>query len=113
MMRQLPEGSRYAAIMSAPMDGDEDRTLPEPDPKALDIYNRRFWTQDRQMKAMELNSISDLILVTGNWPKDKQPKFPIVGPPEWRGETPAKKQKPVTNNDVLKALGWNGVNSFG
>lgn len=113
MMRHLPEGSRYAAIMSAPMDGDEARPLPEPDPEALELYNRRFWTQDRRMAAMQLNALRDLTLVTGNWPKDKQPKFPVIGPAEWRGEKPAKKAEPITNNDVLKALGWNGVNSFG
>jgi hypothetical protein len=60
---------------------------------------------------MEINAIRDLTLVSGHWEKGKEPKFPVIGPPEWRGET--AKKKPVTNNDVLKALGWNGVNSFG
>ena len=106
MMRHLPEGSRYVAIMSAPM--DDDATRPEIDPETEAAYNRRFWTSDRKLIAQEINAIRDLTLVTGHWDKGKEPKFPVVGPPEWRGETAAKK-KPVTNNDVLKALGWNGV----
>jgi len=111
MMRHLPEGSRYVAIMSAPM--DDDAKKPEIDPETEAAYNRRFWTSDRKLIAQEINAIRDLTLVTGHWEKGKEPKFPVVGPPEWRGETAAKKKQPVTNSDVLKALGWNGVNSFG
>lgn len=113
MMRHLPEGSRYVAIMSAPMDDDEaKRPEPEIDPELEAAMSRRYWTQDRKLTAMQINAVRDLTLVTGNWEKGKEPKFPVIGPPEWRGET-AKKKQPVTNNDVLKALGWNGVNSFG
>ena len=112
MLRNLPEGSRYVAIMSAPMDDDVVR--PELDPEKEAAYVRRFWTQDRKLMAQQVNAIRDLTLVTGNWKKGEQPKFPIIGPPEWRGETATKKAaEPVTNFDVLKALGWNGVNSFG
>jgi hypothetical protein len=113
MMRHLPEGSRYVAIMSAPMDDDSTRPEPEIDPDVADTVTRRYWTQDRKLQAMVINALRDLTLVTGNWPKDKQPKLPVIGPPEWRGETAATKKAPPTTNDVLKALGWNGVNSFG
>ena len=111
-MRNLPEGSRYAAIMSAPMDDDEAEK-PEIDPEKEEAYLRRFWTQDRRLMAQQINAIRDLTLVTGHWEKGKEPKFPVIGPPEWRGEVPASKKQPVTNNDVLKALGWNGMNNFG
>ncbi|MBT2587952.1 hypothetical protein [Arthrobacter sp. ISL-95] len=113
MMRQLPEGSRYAAIMSAPMDGDEAKEEPEIDPEMAAAIGRRYWTPDRQLIAMQINAIRDLTVISGNWEKGKEPKFPVIGPPEWRGEKPTKKAEPVTNSDVLKALGWNGVNSFG
>ncbi len=109
MMRHLPEGSRYVAIMSAPMDDDVLRPEPEIDPVAEGAMHRRYWTSDRKLKAQEINAIRDLTLVTGHWPKGKEPKFPVIGPPEWRGETPAKKKQPATTNDVLKALGWNGA----
>jgi len=113
MMRNLPEGSRYAAVMSAPMDSEEAKNLPEPNPETLAAFERRYWTSDRKLTAMQINAIRDLTLVSGNWPKDKQPKFPVIGPAEWRGEAPTKKAEPVTNDQLLKALGWNGVNSFG
>lgn len=112
-MRHLPEGSRYVAIMSAPKDDDTAQPEPEINPEVEAAYARRYWTQDRKLTAMQINAIRDLTLVTGNWPKGKEPKFPVIGPPEWRGENPAKKKQPPTTNDVLKALGWNGVNSFG
>jgi len=112
MMHHLPEGSRYVAIMSAPMDDDEPkRPEPEIDPELSAAIARRYWTQDRRLTATQINALYNLILVSGNWEKGKEPEFPVIGPPEWRGET--AKKKPVTNNDVLKALGWNGVNSFG
>jgi hypothetical protein len=111
MLRNLPEGSRYVAVMSAPM--DDDTAPPQIDPEKEAAYERRFWTQDRRLMAQSINAIRDLTLVTGSWKKGEEPKFPVIDPPEWRGETAAQKNKPVTNNDVLKALGWNGVNSFG
>jgi hypothetical protein len=111
MMRQLPEGSRYVAIMSAPM--DDDKAIPEPDPEMVALIESRYWTRDRKLMATQINAIRDLTLVTGSWQKGKEPKFPVIGPPEWRGEDLAKKEQPPTTNDVLKALGWNGVNSFG
>ena len=113
MMRQLPEGSRYVAIMSAPMDDDEARPEPEIDPAVEAAAQRRYWTQDRKLQATVINALRDLTLVTGSWSKGKEPKFPVVGPPEWRGENPAKKKQPPTTNDVLKALGWNGVTANG
>lgn len=114
MMRHLPEGSRYVAVMSAPMDDDTAEKLrPKLDPEIEAALERRTWTHDRKLQAQAINAIRDLTLVTGNWEKGKEPKFPVIGPPEWRGESAAQKSKPVTNNDVLKALGWNGVNSFG
>lgn len=114
MIRHLPEGSRYVAIMSAPMDADEaEKPRPEIDPEIEAALERRFWTHDRKLQAQVINAVRDLTLVTGQWEKGKAPKFPVIGPPEWRGESAAKKKKPTTTNDVLKALGWNGVNSFG
>lgn len=112
MMRHLPEGSRYVAIMSAPMDDDETQK-PEIDPEVEAAYQRRFWTSDRKLKAQEINAIRDLTLVTGKWEKGKEPKFPLIGPPEWRGESAKKKTEPATGSDVLRALGWNGMNNFG
>lgn len=113
MMRHLPEGSRYVAIMSAPMDDDEARPEPVSNPEQEAAAVRRFWTSDRKLIAQQINAIRDLTLVTGNWPRDKQPKFPVIGPPEWRGENLAKPKQPPTTNDVLKALGWNGVTANG
>lgn len=114
MMRHLPEGSRFVAVMSAPMDDDKPAdSKPEIDPVIEAAMERRHWTHDRKMQALLINAVRDLTLVTGHWEKGKEPKFPAIGPPEWRGETAAKKKQPLTTNDVLKALGWNGVNSFG
>ena len=66
MMRNLPEGSRYVAIMSAPMD-DDKAPKPQIDPETEAAYERRFWTQDRRLSAQLINAVRDLTLVTGRW----------------------------------------------
>lgn len=114
MLRQLPEGARYTAIMSAP---ESREGLPEPeyDPEAEALYDRRYWTTDRQHTAQIINALSNLVEVTGTWRKGKEPNFPVVGPISWR--PPEQRQKelearkpegPVTALDAMRAWGFQG-----
>lgn len=114
MLRQLPEGARYTAIMSAP---ERREGLPEPvyDPEAEALYDRRFWTPDRQHDAQMINALYSLVTLTGNWKKGKEPNYPVVGPIEWRPPEQRKKELeerkpegPVSVLDAMKAWGFQG-----
>lgn len=114
MLRQLPEGARYTAIMSAP---ESREGLPEPayDPEAEALYDRRFWTADRQHTAQMLNALYNLVTLTGHWKKGKEPDFPVVGPIAWHPPEQRKKELearkpegPVSVLDAMKAWGFQG-----
>lgn len=114
MLRELPEGARYTALMSAP---ERREGLPEPvyDPEAEALYDRRYWTSDRQHTAQIINALSNLIAVSGKWRKGKEPDFPVVGPIAWRPPEQRRKELstrkpegPVTVLDAMRAMGFQG-----
>lgn len=113
-IRELPEGARYTALMSAP---ESREGLPEPeyDPAAEALHDRRFWTADRRLWAQQINALHQLILVNGKWKKGKEPEFPVVGPLEWHPPEQRKKEQaalgvsePVTVLAAMKAFGFTG-----
>lgn len=113
MIEELPEGSRYTAIMSAP-ESREGHPQPEPDPEAIALYDRRFWTTERQFIAQQINALHQIIVLSGNWKKGKEPKFPVVGPLEWQPQEQrnkalqTKSSVPATTANVMRKFGWNG-----
>lgn len=106
MLRNLPEGARYTAAMSAP-DGREHPPL---DAETEGMLDRKLWTTDRVLAAQIINAIRDLTVVagrSGKWESGKEPEFPIVGPASWRkpsvGESkPAS--KPLTVDGVFNKM---------
>lgn len=104
LIRNLPEGSRFRAAVAYDHP-DESEDLPQADPRAEAIADRRSWTLARRLQAMEINAINTNTAVTGNW-KDKPPEFPTIGPAEWLG--PPAKQEPVytDNFDFFRKMGW-------
>lgn len=87
MLRHLPEGSSFSAVMSAP-DAQEQRLPPEPELQAL--YDRKFWTGDRQLLAQLINAINTQTRIADQRAGGKLPEFPIVGPAAW-SEKPSRK----------------------
>lgn len=66
----------------------------------------RTWTMDRTLMAQLINAVNTLVPHSIQW--EKPPKFPLVGPAEWRGETGAP-AKPLSVMDVFnKVTGNNG-----
>jgi hypothetical protein len=101
LLRNLPEGARYAAaIASAPEVATvaEKRETPEETDPASEA---RTWTQDRLLMAQLINSVNTLVRFTIQWEQGKAPKLPLVGPSSWRGEG---KAKPLTVMDVLNKI---------
>jgi len=106
MIRNLPEGSRFAAAMA--IDHAPDSDAPRlTDPRTEAVMEERVWTLDRRLKAMQINAIYSQIAVSGNWGKDGPPEMPTVGPAEWREESKESKD-PKDNFDVLRKMGWPG-----
>lgn len=103
LIRNLPEGSRFSAAMAYDHPDETEET--ERDPRAESIQDRRAWTLERRLQAMEINAININTTVTGNW-KDKPPTFPTVGPADWQG--PPVKKEPVykDNFDLFRKMGW-------
>lgn len=111
MLRDLPAHSRFAAALKA--DRPELQKAPEPDARTKSIMDSRMWDTDRRLTATLINGLYMNTLVTGQWPKDKAPKLPTVGPLEWQPEEIAKKKAaskppPRDNFDVLRQMGWPG-----
>lgn len=105
MIRNLPEGARFTAIMSAP-DGGERPPL---DAEVEEMLDRKLWTTDRLLQAQLINAVRDLTRVTGSgkWEKGKEPDFPIVGPASWREPAPGEPtpaSKPKTVDDVFNMM---------
>lgn len=100
LIRHLPEGSNYVAILqSAPV--EEEPATDEP--AAIDpVMESLLWTQDRVLMAQLINSVNMLVRHSIQWQDGKAPKLPLIGPSAWRGEGPtATPSKPLTVMDVI------------
>lgn len=97
MLRNLPEGARYTATMSAPGDADVER--PPLDPELEAMLDRQTWTTDRRLMAQLINSVNTLIRVSGSWEKGKEPQFPVVGPANWQEEQ-QNAERPTQDHSV-------------
>jgi hypothetical protein len=108
MIRNLPEGSRFAAAMAVDhVEADELAAELELDPRAEAVMDHRLWTLDRRLQAMAVNAIYTQVAVAGHWGKNGPPEFPTIGPREWHAESTQSKE-PQNNFDVLKKMGWPG-----
>ena len=105
MLRNLPEGSRFAAAMAIDH-ADKDEAPRLTDPRTEAVMEERTWTLDRRLTAMQINAIYTQIAVSGHWGKDGPPTFPTIGPPDWRAESKSNELK--DNFDVLRKMGWPG-----
>jgi hypothetical protein len=108
MIRNLPEGSRFVAAMEVDRDKENDDDTPLTDPRTEAVMDKRVWTLDRRLNAMQINAIYSHIAVSGNWGKAGPPDFGIIGPADWRDAGSAKSKEPKDNFDVLKRMGWPG-----
>lgn len=111
MLRELPEHSRFASALKA--DRPEIASSAKVTERDKVVMDSRMWTTDRRLMATAINAVYMNTIVTGQWPKDKAPKLPTVGPLEWQPEEIAKKkvteEPPLQNNfDVLRKMGWTG-----
>lgn len=101
LIRHLPEGSHYVAILqsAAPVeDGPANDKPTEVDP----VLENQTWTTDRMLIAQLINSVNMLVRHSIQWQKDQAPNLPIIGPSAWRGEGPnATPPKPLTVMDVI------------
>lgn len=109
MLRNLPEGATFTAIMSAPNGDGEQDERPEPAPELVELLERKSWTEDRRLMAQLINSVNMLVRFAPKWEEGKAPEFPVVGPAEWRegGHDTAASETPTGTNaksvmDVLK-----------
>lgn len=102
LIRRLPEGSHYVAVMSsAPvLDSDHTDAPAEIDP----VQEFRTWTEDRRLMAQLINSVNMLVRYLPQWEKGKAPEMPIVGPAIWRGEGGREQTKPSTPLSVLDVI---------
>jgi hypothetical protein len=108
MLRNVPEGSRYAAAFTSAPEaaGMETPDVPVEIDPALDA---RTWNYDRQLMAQLINSVNTLVRYSIPWEQGKAPKLPLVGPAQWRGEGPQAPAKPLSVMDVMtKLTGNNG-----
>lgn len=80
MIRHLPEGSSFTALMSAP-EKQEGREPPDPETQAL--FDRKFWTGDRQLLAQLINAINTQTRIADQRAGGKLPEFPVIGPAAW------------------------------
>lgn len=105
LIRNLPEGSRFRAAVAYDRPA-ESEDLPESDPRAESIADRRSWTLARRLQAMEINAINMNTAATGNW-KNGPPDFPTIGPADWQGPQAAKSEPVYKDNfDLFKKMGW-------
>lgn len=115
MVRNLPEGSRFNAVMSVDFpDHDEDTNEPktaeqiERETRAEAIADARAWTLPHRLQAMEINAVNMSTVATGHWGPDGPPDFPTIGPAHWQQPTAAsKKEAEYTDNfDFFRKMGW-------
>ncbi|WP_159702652.1 hypothetical protein [Arthrobacter sp. 18067] len=107
MLRNLPEGATFTAIMSAPKGDDESAETRESDPELIALLDRKSWTEDRRLMAQLINSVNALLRYLPQWEAGEAPEFPVVGPAEWRetGKADTPTPKATTVMDVLKLFG--------
>lgn len=86
MLRNLPEGSRYTAIMSAP-GGEDEPEQPPLDPEVEGMLERKLWTTDRKLLAQLINAVNTNTRYSVEWAKDHEPDFTVVGPAAWSDES--------------------------
>jgi len=105
LIRRLPEGSNYVAVLSsAPVEDGIDTDAPaEIDP----VSERLLWTEDRRLMAQLINSVNMLVRHSIQWEQGKAPTLPIIGPAEWRGEGEKSQSKPLSVMDVINKVTGN------
>ena len=109
LLRRLPEGSHYAAAMSAAPETVAARAEADKSPAVDPAVEARTWTLDRTLMAQLINSVNALVTHSIPWEQGKAPKLPVVGPAAWRGETTGAPAKPLSVLDVFnKVTGNNG-----
>ena len=109
MIRNLPEGSRFAAAMAVDhVDAAELAAELELDPRTEAVMDNRVWTMDRRLQAMAINAIYTQVAVSGHWGKDGPPDMPTIGPSAWRDAESKQSKEPQDNFDVLRKMGWPG-----
>lgn len=107
MLRNLPEGSRYAAALTSAPEFDDVATE---EPAEVDpAQDARQWNTDRQLMAQLINSVNTLVRHTIPWEQGNAPTLPLIGPASWRGEGKSAPAKPLSVLDVInKVTGNNG-----
>lgn len=105
MLRDLPAGSRLQARTYGQREAQDGQGQAQ-----VDWYweRRRWGTPERELLAAILNRLGDVVKYTPQWQKGKSPDFPIVGPPEWRGEGPETEKRPASIEDAMRVFGWLG-----
>jgi hypothetical protein len=102
MVRNLPEGSRYHAVVAVDHKPDSDQ---EADPHLEALLDHRVWTIDRKLMAATVNAINMNTAATGMW-SEKPPDFPIVGPASWKEEEPKEEEEYTDNFDFFRKKGF-------
>lgn len=106
MLRDLPAGSRLQARTY----GEREEPIEVAPSGEVDWYwERRKWgTPERELLAAILNRLGDVVKFTPHWEKGKSPDFPVIGPPEWRGDSPVKQKQEPSIEAALRVFGWLG-----
>ena len=106
LIRRLPEGSNYVAVLSSAVGDSAETDAP---PAEIDpVSERLLWTEDRRLMAQLINSVNMLVRHSIQWEKGKEPKIPLIGPAQWRGEgEQSKPSKPLTVMDVIQKITGN------
>ena len=106
MLRNLPEGSRYYAVMAVDRKDDQPAEARESDPRTEEIMDHRVWTMDRRLVAMLINAVNLNTTVSGHM--DKSP-FETIGPSSWSEDEPKKpaaEQEFTDNFDFFRKMGF-------
>lgn len=101
LLRNLPEGSRYAAAVTSAPEAAAVHQKRAEEAEADPVLDARTWNFDRLLMAQLINSINALVRHTIPWPKDGAPELPLVGPSSWRQ---GPKSKPLSVMDVLNKI---------
>jgi hypothetical protein len=108
MIRNLPEGSRFAAAMTVDRADEIAAGFLESDPRRESIMDARTWNLDRRLQATAVNAIYSQTSMLVNWGKEGPPDFPVIGPAAWQSPKTKKSEEPKNNFDVLRKMGWPG-----
>ena len=93
LIHELPEGSRFPSRYH--FDNRDSNAPAEADEVVDEWLDSKYWNGDRMLVAQVINAIHDLTMVAGagKWKKGKEPDYGIVGPAEWRKESPKSPSK--------------------